>query len=350
MSWPVGQFTLALLVLAGTGLVDMSEVGATPSSRLPPLRLQLAPATPTGEVCDSHGPAAPPNPGKKGRGGKGGGRPVSESEHQPQPERTYYLSNLRRLAQVTALVRRPDGSLLEPTLQLGVDPKLSFATPMGDGPIHGANTVYVMEQGVEEGTLVVRIAQWITMHHNCGWGHEHKFDEHRTQPQPLSEIPLEIVANDLWDTNFHSKVTSGQALAIRVLHNGQPVEGARITVTTEQQWRKEVTTDDVGRATVQLIRDYYPSSWTDFNRTKRSSFLLTATFETNQPGTFQGVPYERATYVTTLPWHYSPAQADYSSRLAGLTISLVGLTLTGGGVFFYRERRKKPSARIVFDE
>ena len=140
-----------------------------------PLRLTLnPPATVSGEDC-GHGPPPAATSGKPsrkpGRPGGSGGPPglVQESEHRPVPQRIYHLNELRRQAGVQAFVRRPDGSVIEPELRFGVNPSLSFQTPMGDGPVHGANSVYVVEQGVEDNTLIVRTAEWITMHHNCGW-------------------------------------------------------------------------------------------------------------------------------------------------------------------------------------
>ncbi len=319
---------------------------------LPPLRLSPAPAANV-EDCEQHGPQPTQAEAPKGRGGGPGGRPgrkaALESEHRPQPMRTYAFNEHRRRARIEAFVRRPDGSVIQPTLQLGVNPNLSFPTPMGEGPSHGANNVYLIEQGVEDRVLVVRIAQWLTMHHNCGWGHEHKFDEQRTRPQALETIPLEIVIDELWDPNFHAKVTSGQQLKIMVLRHGKPLAGAKVQLQTAEKWVKEVITGKDGIASLQLIKDYYPAKWADFLRTKRAEFLVTAYAEVDEPGTFAELPYQRVRYISTLPWQYAPARADYTSYGLGLLIGLMGFTLTGGGIYFYRERRKKPYQGIDLD-
>jgi hypothetical protein len=316
---------------------------------LTPLRLSPAPAL-NAEECEQHGEQRVRGSAKKGRDGRQGQQPAQESEHRPQPLRTYYFNEHRRLAQIEAFVRRPDGSIIQPTLQLGVNPNLSFPTPFGEGPVHGANNVYLIEQGVEDNVLVVRSAQWLTMHHNCGWGHDHKFDMERTQPQALNTLPLEIIIGDLWDTNFHAKVTSGQKLTITALNYGKPLVGAKVQLQTAEKWVKEVITDKDGSASLQLIRDYYPTKWSDFKRTKRGKFLVTAFYEAEEQGIFKDMKYERVRYITTLPWKYSPARADYSSYGLGLIIGLLGFAFTGGGIYFYRERRKKPYRGISLDE
>jgi len=264
--------------------------------------------------------------------------------------RTYHFNEYRRLADVTAYVRRPDGSVIEPELRLGVNPSLSFPTPFGDGPVHGANNVYVVEEGVDDSVFVVRAAKWITMHHSCGWGHDGKFDQTLIHPQTLAAIPFEIVVDDLWDPNFHARVTSGNQLRISVLSYGKPVAGARVTLTTDQGWSKMVKTDQDGMASVQLIRDYYPSSWTMFDRTHRGQFLVTARYDADQKGIYKGKPYVHMSYVATLPWKYSPSERDYSSYSYGLLIGTLAMTVSGIGIYAYRERRKRPYKGIVFDE
>lgn len=348
------RFLLTLL-MTGTVLL-LTGQGRAGVQGMTPLRLSPAPPQ-NAEECELHdgqpaqASARESREGDKsaGRGAGTGRRPAGESEHRPQPMRTYYFGEHRRLAKVEAFVRRPDGSVIEPELQLGVNPKLSFPTPFGDGPNHGANNVYLVEKGVEDNVLVVRAAQWLTMHHSCGWGHEHKFDPSRTQPQAINTLPIEIVIEELWDTNFHAKVTSGQQLQITVLNYGQPLPGARVIVRSENKWIKEVFTDKDGTASLQLIRDYYPAKWTDFKRSRRGEFLVTALYEAEEAGVYENQPYGGLSYMTTLPWKYSPARADYSSYALGLIIVLLGVSSTGGGVYFYRERRKKPYRGISLE-
>ena len=335
---------LALILLAlAAGIAPLTEARAWD-----PLRLSLAPLSATSAEDCGHGPAPATAPvtGKS----KGRLQPTEESEHRPVPKRTYHFNEYRRLADVQAYVRRPNGSVITPELRLGVDPSLSFPTPLGDGPVHGASNVYVVEQGVDDHVLIVRTAKWITMHHSCSWGHNGKFDQTLIHPQPLASIPFEIVVDDLWDSNFHAKVTSGNKLHISVLSYGKPVAGARVTLITDKGWSKKVVTDQDGMASVQLIRDYYPTSWTMFDRTHRGQFLVTACYDADQKGDYHGEPYERIRYVATLPWMYSPSERDYSSYSYGLLIVTLAMTVSGAGIYAFRERRKRPYKRIVFDE
>ena len=315
---------------------------------LAPLRLSLAPLSAAGAEDCGHAPA-PDSVPATGRP-QGQPRPAQESEHRPVPTRTYHFNEHRRQADIKAYVRRPDGSVIQPELRLGVNPSLSFPTPFGDGPMHGANNVYVVEQGVDDSVFVVRTAKWITMHHSCRWGHDGKFDETLINPQSLDTIPFEIVVDKLWDTNFHARVTSGNQLRIRILSFGRPVQGAKVTLTTDKGWSKTVVSDKEGVASVQLIRDYYPPTWSEFHRTHRGRFLVTAQYDEDQQGVYKGKPYEHISYVATHPWKYSPSERDYSSYSYGLLIGILAMTVSGVGVYAYRERRKRPYKGIVFDE
>ncbi len=337
--------SLYLLIVLALFLLSGVTTGAA-AQGLTPLRLSLSPTAPAGEECLEHSQGGPAKPSK----GPGARRPVLESEHRPKPIRTYHFNEHRRLADVKGYVRYPEGTVVEPDLRLGVNPSLSFKTPFGHGPQHGAHNVYVVEQGVEGNVLIVRTAKWVTMHHSCGWGHDEKFNKAFTEPQSLASIPFEILIDDLWDGNFHSRVTSGKKLALTVLRAGQPLAGAQLSVKSEQGWLKEVVAGPDGVATVQLIRDYYPTSWQEFHRSRRGEFLVTATYEAEEQGVYKGMPYGRVRYITTHPWNYTAARWDYVSYAIGLLIAVIAMVLTGGGVFIYRERRKKPYKGIVFEE
>jgi len=78
--------------------------------------------------------------------------------------------------------------------------------------------------------------------------------------------------------------------------------------------------------------------------------MVTAEYEADLKGSYQNKSYDRTSYIATLPWKYSPSRQDYSSYSFGLLIGSLSLTVSGIGVYAYRERRKKPYKRITFDE
>ena len=226
------------------------------------LWLTLAPAKGAkGPVCLEHAPA----PTKPGRGGK---RPPQrfESEHRPSTTRNYFVKGPALSGQAKAYALHADGSSEELALTKGPQPKVTFKTPFNSDPLHGGNNIYVVDQQVKDGVLIVRVAKWLTIHHRCAWGHDHRHNPQRLTSQKLDKIPLEIVVDGLWDGNFHVRTRSGEPLDIQVLANGLPQPDALVTISTEKQWFHESFTGPAGISRVQLIKDYYPKSWDRFKR------------------------------------------------------------------------------------
>jgi len=287
--------------------------------------------------------------GRHGAGGQAHGG--HESEHRPQPVRTYWLDTCQISDGAEAFVTRPEGAVEKLRMEReGHEVKVSVRTPMGNGPDHGANTVYLIDRSVEDGVLVIKTAKRLIIHHSCGWGHDHKFNAARQVMQPFAVAPLEIVAEHLWDYNFHSNVMSGDVISFRVLSYGKPASGALVTVESDRGWRKTITTDMDGKGSLQLVRDYYPESWQLFDRTKQGVLRLTARFSADEAGQYEGKTYERALMSSTFAWRYYPARQEYASVAYGLLIAFLSMALSGIGVFYYRERRKRPYREIEFDE
>ena len=276
-------------------------------------------------------------------------KPKHESEHRPTPIRKYRLVAQDLSHDTKAYVVHPDGSLKElPIRHDKTKDTVAFKTPFGEGPMHGIHNTYVVDKKVDDGELIIRVAKWMTIHHNCGWGHEHKYNESRLSSKVLDRIPFEIVAEGLWDGNFHSTVRSGDMLTVKTVKYGKPLKGSKVRITTSKGWTKEVITNDIGEAQFQLIRDYYPEKWIDFNSRQVSSFNVTAEYIADESGEYAGEKYNRIKMVTSLPWRHYPSRTDYSSYSYGLLIATLSLVITGAGVFIYRERRKKPFREVSF--
>lgn len=342
--------------------------------KISPLWLSLAPTTGAAPASECHDPETPISAISRktgaglrpttaasqersgqsaGFGQAGSERNPSqhESEHRPKPMRTYWLNTKSIAPGTEAFVRHPDGTVEKAALKThdgGI--QVSFALAMGEGPAHGGNTLYVVERLVVDTVLYVRVAQWLTIHHNCGWGHDHKFDKTRKNIQPLEQIPFQMVINDLWDGNFHSALMAGQIVSVQALADKKPVADAEITMQSEKGWTNTRHTSASGRTDFQLIRDSYPISWNVFKRDEMSSFKLTASYGFQEQGIYNGEAYQRVLYIATFPWRYYPAQIEYRSYAAGLGLTMLFALGSGVGVYSHREKRKRPYRQTVLDE
>lgn len=328
------------IVLAALCLFGMFPLGAA-DARGNGGALMLSETPPAG-----HGEAHGKRPGRGSRGGA-----ESHAEHRATAERTWYLNLHDLQPDAEAMILRPDGSRAAGSLSHGRD-GWSFVvdTKPIDGSLDGVFNLYVIDRSVQDGVLAVRTAKANMINHSCGWGHKFKFDQERLRPRTDSAAPLEIVADSLWDRNFHSKTMSGDVLSVQILRNGAPAPGATVSFTTGSGWTKTVTADENGKASVQLIRDYYPEKWSLFEARKRGTVLVTAGVEEMEKGVFAGARYNRTRLVATLPWRYAPQRREYSSYGYGLGIAALFAVASGAGIFVFRERRKRPVREVTFDE
>lgn len=325
-----------MLLLASSALAERPR---QPSTGLPPLTLSLFQQEKA--------------PGRGGRGAQGshsGGG--DESEHVAVPLRRYLLSggNLASSASASAYVLRPDGTVDKAQLVSDAEgPRVEVATSTDEPhePVHGANSVYVVDEQLAEGARVVRTAKWVALHHSCRWGHPYKHQPERHILRGLPEAQLDIIGESLWDGNFHIKTASGDELALQVLFKGAPLAGATVSLRSEKGWTRQLTTDAQGRVSAQLVQDALPAPGELFSRDRRSRLLITASHEYLEAGTMDGQPYERVKLVTTMPWRYSAPRSAYASRAWGLGVTLLVVFTVGGAVFLFRERRKVRRARWV---
>ena len=289
--------------------------------------------------------------GKPGYGGKKKGLKKHEPSMRPTPKRSYILSDKNISENAETFLMRPDGTMGEARLvkEKG-QVKVVFENTMGDGPGHGANNVYVVDRQVKDGTLYVRTAKWINIHHSCGWGHDYRYDEERTIPKSLDDIPLEVTFDKLWSGNLHASVLSGDRLGIEALHYGKPAVGAKISVTTEQKWTKRMRTDDAGKTSFRLIEDYFSDDWKKFKRRNAGAFTVVARFDKDESGEYNGQKYDKVSMVTSFHWKYNPALKGYMSYSAGLYAGIFTIGIGGLGIFYHRQRKKKPMKETHLDE
>jgi len=287
--------------------------------------------TPPGRHGGAHGRA------------QGKGEEQAHSEHRAGPEKTWYLNRHDLAPDAAAYIVRPDGTVAEGKLEHGGNGwAFKVDTLPMDGTQDGIFTLYVVDRIVADNMLQIRVAKANMINHSCGWGHQFKFDKERHRPKSLAWIPLELVGNDLWDASFHSKTMSGDRIAWTVLDNGAASGNIPVTFTTASGWSRTVETDEDGTASVQLIRDYYPERWIDFDARKKNGLVITAVREYDEQGELDGQSYGTVRIVSTLAWKYQPARADYRSYAFGLGVTALVAVASGAGVYAYRGRRRKP--------
>lgn len=292
--------------------------------------------------------------------------------------------------------------LSEPTVGRGN----GAATVRFKMPEEGYYNAYYTERAVENGVLNVATAKAEILKHNCRLGHN--YDRKLVEPSRWQDAPLEIVRLRLPDEDFHTRIRSGNLLKFSVLHQGQPVRGAKVRLETQKGWINTAFSDENGIASFQVIQDTFPVEDDEGARflakpqageqsekrgdkqggedkpiegqTKRGdksgdrggehaehqehgggasrwggerqqdSFLVSAEYLSDEAGAWEGQAYRQTHYSIAMTGSYAPNIQVSQSKSLGLIYASAGILTMGVGATVYRRRRIKPFKEVGFDE
>jgi len=214
-----------------------------------------------------------------------------------------------------------------------------------DLPQMGFFSAYVQRQSVRGGVRDVEVAKAELLKANCC--SKRDFDLYKPAVDEAS--PIELIREHKADEKAMTRIQSGDKAVYLLRSYGKPVEGARVTIQTQEGWRKRAFTDAQGRVEFTIARDYFPD-WNDFNRRKSGTFLVLAEFERPESGALDGASYASTRYRASMAGRYYPATYDYQSYGYGLGIVVAVFGFGGLAVWIHRQRRARPFREVVFDE
>lgn len=214
-------------------------------------------------------------------------------------------------------------------------------------PEPGVYNAYFVRRAVDQETLAVTVAKAEVMR-SAGHG-KVEGEAQMMLPRTDSRVPVEIVRERKDKEGLFTRINYGDTIRFQVLRDGKPVQNARVSFTSGQGWSNSAQSDEDGRASFVVIRDYFPE-WREFDRRHRETFVVSASFPVEQTGEWQGTPYRNVRYTTTLAGAYYPAIEDYESYAWGLGIAVVVLLFSGTAIYLYRRRRVRPYREVSFDE
>lgn len=206
----------------------------------------------------------------------------------------------------------------------------------------GRHTLYYTTQAVAGGVRYVTSAKYERAYGRHG-------DKVELRGTDMTRLPFEIVRLPQEDEGLFTRFYSGDTLTFRTLHEGKPLAGADVTLTTGGGWSKRLRSDANGTVTFTLIKEYFPA-WSLFDNRHRDDFVVTASFTEQGVGSVGEVPYGVTRYTTTYPGAFYPEPEGYKSYAYALLFGTGALLLTWTFVYLYRRRREKPFEEVRFDE
>ncbi len=259
------------------------------------------------------------------------------------PMEAPYLDSLKQAPSLLLLDTEGNASEM-PFESKGRKGAFSVTFPM---PEEGFYNAYVTQQRIDGRVREVQVAKAEVLKHSCREGHDNV--QPKMPPRHNPEIPLEIVRERQSGEDFHSRVGYGDTISFRVLHNGAPQPGATVTLTSGQGWSRQQLSDDAGRVSYTMIRDYYPA-WEQFDKRHDQPYMAHASYTVREQGELNGQPYSETRYLASFSGHYYPSADDYESYAYGLSFGLFALVGTGLGITGYRRRRNRPYREVRFHE
>jgi hypothetical protein len=236
---------------------------------------------------------------------------------------------------------KPEGEPLPPA----EEGKKNLAFPM---PAQGFYRVYVTTRKLAGDILNVSVAKAEV----ANFTHDAD-EEERTRASGgnriLETAPIEIVREKARNEPTFFQLRSGNEQAFVVLQKGVPLQGARVRFVSHEGWSKDAVSDEQGRVSYQIIRDYFPP-WDDFKKRFKATYLVVAEASAAEPGRHKDQPYATVRYQATLAGSYYPSPNDYRSYAWGLGVGLLITLFCGVAVYLYRRRRIKPFQETRLDD
>lgn len=236
--------------------------------------------------------------------------------------------------------------------QEGVMPEAAMKVESGkliarlELPELGFYNAYLKQTMTHGDLLHVQIAKAELLHGTCcAKGVD---EEAVAKPIINANMPLELVRQHYPKEGLFTRIVSGDKVDFIVLSYGKPVAGAKVSMTTQQGWSRSQVSDAQGLVSFTMIRDYY-TSWLEFKKYHKQTYLMVADLEVTDKVTVEGVTYNAAHYTATLAGNYYPSPYDYRSYAWGLGIALFVIVFGGVSIYLYRRRRIKPYQEVRVD-
>lgn len=244
------------------------------------------------------------------------------------------------------LLVKPQGVLTGEALSQQEEGKKNLAFVM---PVQGYYRLYVTTRKLQGDTLNVSVAKAEVSNFRMGGGDGEERAVALTAPRVLEAAPMEIVREKAANEKMFFQLQSGDEQAFVVLQKGVPTQGARVRFVSHEGWSKEAVSDEQGRVSFQVIRDYFPP-WNDFQKRFKGTYLVIADISATESGMYKAQSYTSVRYQATLAGSYYPATEDYRSYAWGLGVSLLIVLFSGVAVYLYRRRRIKTFQEVRFNE
>ncbi len=277
--------------------------------------------------------------------GEGAFPPRKKSAGTGRPAQAAHMHQMPGVAkksvpETVLWLEMPDSTIsrLAPPRRRGAKTVANYVTPAGGS----YRMIAHRNGGVSDGRLTRYYSFYAFMSHGD------KPDKKETKQQAREGYfkgkPEFEIARYYGDETSRYSNRTGDKVHLRILHRGQPVGGAYISLTTEQNWRQGKYSDQNGEVDFTLIKEDYPEDGVD----KRNSelYVVRVEHEVAQSGVSGANPYDSVRYVATMSLRVSPSKLDWESNSTAYLVAMLTIIGAGAAIAVRRRRKRSGSAEV----
>jgi hypothetical protein len=238
----------------------------------------------------------------------------------------------------SALVIGPDDQVAPARVR---DDRIQF-----HAPLKGHHWVFLQQRSLQGETLQVEVAKYRFYNRQGDVGESllkeirGRTNESKYGRPPVAAVPFEIVLQKPQQAHHISCcLYSGDRVRARLYYRQQALQAFSLRTLSDSGWRAEFEADEDGLASFEIPRYRYSDSGS--RRRNKQYLLITADYQVEEPGTFQGKPYRQMHYRVSRPIDFRPSPLEWAAKLPAFLLLGGVILVTGFGVFLYRLRLRR---------
>jgi len=276
-----------------------------------------------------------------------------KSDLSPQKEFSLKSGSLHKNEKLKDLsgsilyIRDMDGKIEEHNL---TGSKITFI-PQYKGNYH----LFVERRSVQDGTLNVELSS-LRMYNkegniSCSWGKEvrGKTSDSRYLSEPLPQLPFQLIMEkSIHRHHINCCLYAGDIAPFKVYYKGELLHDVPLSVEMESGWTNVIEPSDEGTVSFEIPRSTYAPDKGDKKRSEK--LLVSASYDTNESGVFEGNTYSKVHYTMTIPLSFGNSPLEYESKSLAFATVIGVMLVFSLGLYYNRRRKRKTLKEIYFDE
>ncbi|MDD3596916.1 hypothetical protein [Sulfuricurvum sp.] len=276
-----------------------------------------------------------------------------KSDLSPQKEFSFKSGSLHKNEKLKDLsgsilyIRDMDGKIEEHNLS---GSKITFI-PQYKGNYY----LFVERRSVQDGTLNVELSSHRIYNKegnlSCAWTKEvrGKTSDSRYLSEPLPQLPFQLIMEkSIHRHHINCCLYAGDIAPFKVYYKGELLHDVPLSVEMESGWTNVIEPSDDGTVSFEIPRSTYAPDKGDKKRSEK--LLVSASYDTNESGVFEGNAYSKVHYMMTIPLSFGNPPLEYESKSLAFATVIGVMLVFSLGLYYNRRRKRKTPKEIYFDE